>query len=427
MNNFVSIDGAPAQRCWRTSDGLARLARHHEDSADWGGDFRPAEPLPAPPLSTRHSSGNSSRARVPLGKTFARGRNVYQVTGVVPDSPYRSLHEPILPVAYTPFRGIDEKGAFRPIGSSAFLVRTASANPLALASTMRRRCQRRGRISASAKSALKPKSFTTRPCASACWLCWRYSSAPSRWCWRASVSTASLDYSVLARRREIGIRIAIGAQAASIVRGATSDALLTVAVGVLAGIGLGLALVRYRLPVIPGQIQRSRSVGGALGSHFCNRDRRRCSSRHSRRAHRPGSEFAQRVGPGLLDDCLHDRIFEVAVRLPVRVVVWIIITPMSFSFGSTQKWVPYAPSQSKLPFETRRPAAMGSLTTSTLSPQLRPGARPGSVSGTNTEDISSTVLGLSSRLPFHSPPAHSMSANCAYSSAVETRPPAPEK
>ena len=54
-----------------------------------------------------------------------------------------------------------------------------------------------------------------------------------------------LDYSVLQRRREIGIRMAIGAPVGSVVRGVTADAFAMVLVGALAGVGLGLASARY--------------------------------------------------------------------------------------------------------------------------------------------------------------------------------------
>jgi ABC-type antimicrobial peptide transport system permease subunit len=54
-----------------------------------------------------------------------------------------------------------------------------------------------------------------------------------------------LDYSVLQRRREIGIRIAIGAQAGSLARLVTRDIFSMVLAGALAGLALGMASVRY--------------------------------------------------------------------------------------------------------------------------------------------------------------------------------------
>ena len=54
-----------------------------------------------------------------------------------------------------------------------------------------------------------------------------------------------LDYSVLQRRREIGIRIAIGAQATDIARRLSMAALAVVLAGSILGIILGIASVRF--------------------------------------------------------------------------------------------------------------------------------------------------------------------------------------
>jgi ABC-type antimicrobial peptide transport system permease subunit len=54
-----------------------------------------------------------------------------------------------------------------------------------------------------------------------------------------------LDYGVLERRREIGIRLAIGAQAGDIARRVAGEAFSMVLLGAIAGIGLGMASVRY--------------------------------------------------------------------------------------------------------------------------------------------------------------------------------------
>jgi hypothetical protein len=54
-----------------------------------------------------------------------------------------------------------------------------------------------------------------------------------------------LDYSVLQRRREIGIRMAIGARSLDIARRLTGEAFAMVFLGAAAGLGLGMASVRY--------------------------------------------------------------------------------------------------------------------------------------------------------------------------------------
>lgn len=54
-----------------------------------------------------------------------------------------------------------------------------------------------------------------------------------------------LHYSVLQRRREIGIRIAVGAQAGNVARLVTTDIFVMVLAGAGAGLALGMASVRF--------------------------------------------------------------------------------------------------------------------------------------------------------------------------------------
>lgn len=79
----------------------------------------------------------------PIGRTFEKvtpfgSRKLCRVIGIVSDATYSSLHEPILPVAYVPFRQLDEKGAINPADGGTFLLRTSGINPLSLAPTLRR-------------------------------------------------------------------------------------------------------------------------------------------------------------------------------------------------------------------------------------------------------------------------------------------------
>jgi ABC-type antimicrobial peptide transport system permease subunit len=54
-----------------------------------------------------------------------------------------------------------------------------------------------------------------------------------------------LNYSVLQRRREIGIRVAVGARGGAIVQLVTRSVFTMVVAGLVAGVGLGLASARY--------------------------------------------------------------------------------------------------------------------------------------------------------------------------------------
>jgi hypothetical protein len=142
-NGFISIGGAPPGPV---------LAYFLPVSPGWvetmkiplreGRDFRPDETTPGAAIVNETFAQQFFPGESPIGKTFARGRNRYQIVGLVPDSPYRSMHEPILPVAYTPFRVVDAKGALQGSNHAALLVRTVGANPLALASMLRREVPR---------------------------------------------------------------------------------------------------------------------------------------------------------------------------------------------------------------------------------------------------------------------------------------------
>src|SRR5205085_4776987 len=135
----------------------------------------------------------------------------------------RDMREPITPTVYVPFplRGVN--GAFEPASSGTFLVRTSSPNPLALASTLRQevsRARSEFRVSNIRTQAELVQAQTVRERLLATLALFFASVALLL----AGIGLYGvLDYSVLQRRREIGIRLAIGAQARAIVRLVTLD------------------------------------------------------------------------------------------------------------------------------------------------------------------------------------------------------------
>jgi predicted permease len=239
-NGFVSVNGAPPGPV---------LAYFLSVSPGWtdvmrirfieGGDFGPTDTTPGAALVNETFARQFFNGESPVGKSFQRGPNRYQVVGVVGDVPYRNLREAILPVAYVPFRGL------QPVREATFIVRTSSSNPLALASTLRREVSRARagfRVSNIATQAEINRSHTVRE---------RLLAMLAMFFAVVALLLAGvglygvLDYSVLQRRPEIGIRLAIGAQAGGIARLVTVEVFWMVLAGVLAGLALGMASVRY--------------------------------------------------------------------------------------------------------------------------------------------------------------------------------------
>jgi ABC-type lipoprotein release transport system permease subunit len=164
---------------------------------------------------------------------------------LVGDVTYRDIREPFLPQAYFPFHSVDAGGVLRPIGQGTFIVRTSSVNPLALASILRRevpRARSEFRVSNIRTQTEINQSHTVRE---------RLLARLALFFGVVALLLAGvglygvLDYSVLQRRKEIGIRMAIGAQAGNIAWRVTVDAFSMVLVGAIAGLALGFASVRY--------------------------------------------------------------------------------------------------------------------------------------------------------------------------------------
>ena len=243
-NGFVAVNGAAPHEI---------LAYFLNVSPGWldtmkiplldGRDFRPGDTYPGAALVNEAFAKEYFEGQNPVGQSFQR-TNVdrrLEIVGLVRDARYRNMREPITPTAYVPIRYPGEDLAT----DITFLVRTSGPNPLALASILRReipRARSEFRVSNIRTQLEINQSNTIRE---------RLLAMLALFFAAVALLLASiglygvLDYSVLQRRREIGIRMAIGAPAGDIARLVAADVLSMVLVGALTGLALGLASVRY--------------------------------------------------------------------------------------------------------------------------------------------------------------------------------------
>ena len=134
QNGFVSVNGAAAHPL---------LAYFLPISPGWidtmkiplinGRDFRPTDTTPGEAIVNRAFAKEYFNGQDPVGKSFEKGKEHFEIVGLVRDARYRNMREPITATAYLPLRFPPPEA----LSSATFLVRTANSNPLALAPMLR--------------------------------------------------------------------------------------------------------------------------------------------------------------------------------------------------------------------------------------------------------------------------------------------------
>jgi predicted permease len=258
-NAFVWANGHTPDGTWRNRVWFLGV------SSDWfktmrlplleGRDFRGNDTFSGVAIVNEKFAHRYFGSKSPLGRSFEAataaggdspaGRTMFQIIGVVPDARYEDMRLPVPATVYLPFqgaRGINVRGSRRNIAT--FLVRTRTPDSMSLASTLRREIQ-------SAVPQIRVANMITQEDLV------RIQMVRERVLAELSLFFAIvalvlaavgiygvLNYAVVERRREIGIRIAIGGGPTDISRLVTIAPMATIAIGSTSGIALGLATER---------------------------------------------------------------------------------------------------------------------------------------------------------------------------------------
>ena len=215
-----------------------------------GRDFRPEDTHPGVALVNETFAKTYFDGVDPVGKTFdfayaESGRMRVEIVGYVRDVRYRDLREPMLPQFYVPFRSFAPNGEEWKRNRAVLLVRTASADPLVMASILRQevpQARPEFRVSRIRTQLEINQSHTVRE---------RLLATLAAFFAGVAVVLSGIGlygvlyYSVLQRQKEIGIRIAVGAPGEKIAGLVTRDVFAMVLGGAVAGLALGISSARF--------------------------------------------------------------------------------------------------------------------------------------------------------------------------------------
>jgi predicted permease len=215
-----------------------------------GRDFRPNDIFPSVAIVNQTFAHRYFDGQSPVGKSLemirdSKKRVRVQIVGLAADARYTGMRGPIAATVYVPFRSLNEAGAPQMESWATFIVRTKDSNPLALASSLRqevKRARSEFRVANIRTQDELVRSQTVRE---------RLLATLSLFFGVMALVLAGvglygvLNYAVTRRRRELGIRIALGADAKDIAGLIALPVFAMIALGVAAGLALVVSTERF--------------------------------------------------------------------------------------------------------------------------------------------------------------------------------------
>lgn len=253
-NNAIEVAGFP-----RLPDGERSVSVNHVSPGYFrtlgtpllaGRDISDADSATASPVAIVNEAfiRNFLDGENPLGRAvIGLGAAAIPIVGVVADAIYRSLREPPVPTVYLPFAQSREATAF---AMMSLTVRSADS-PDSLTRS----------LTATLKDVNPDLTWTFRPLADQIDVSItqeRLTAVLAAAFGGLALLLAGLGlygvtaYNVSRRRFEIGVRMALGATATSIVRGVVSRVALLIAIGTAAGVAVSLWLSQFVEPLLYG-------------------------------------------------------------------------------------------------------------------------------------------------------------------------------
>ena len=247
----ISVDGAPPlnQEAYFLATSPEWLRTMHIPLLS-GRELREGDPFPGPVLVNQSFARQYFEGASPLGRSFqatVTGKKLtFTIAGVTGDARYFDMRESMRPTVYVAF------SSPRPIfdNSATFVVRVSTADPRPLIPTLTARISR-------TRSAFRATEVVTQSDLIRQQTIRERVLAVVSLFFAIVAATLSaiglygvLSYSVLRRRRELGIRMALGARARTAARSVLIGPCMMLIPGVAAGLAGGFACQAYFTPLL---------------------------------------------------------------------------------------------------------------------------------------------------------------------------------